>query len=106
MSYFYPYDDYNSVASPFYSRLYQFQKSKNIAERGISTIGFKNSRRYKEVPKDVNLKFVNFPLPGTMDTFQNKIPIIESENTIGILMHSEEMANHFKNYFDSISNLS
>ena len=107
LRYFYPYDDYHSVASPFYSRLYRFQKSKNLAERGISTMGFKNSRHYQEeVPKDVNLKFVNFPLPGTMDIFQNKILIIEWENTIGILIHSEEMANHFKNYFDSIWNLS
>lgn len=41
-----------------------------------------------------------------MDISQNKIPIIEWENTIGILFHSEEMANHFKIYFDSIWNLS
>jgi hypothetical protein len=107
LRYFYPYDDYHSVVNPFYSRPYLFQKSKNVAERGISTIGFKKSRHYQEeVPKDVNLRFVNFPLPGTMDIFQNKILIIEWENTIGILMHSEEMANHFKNYFDSILNLS
>jgi hypothetical protein len=30
-----------------------------------------------------------------MDIFQNKILIIEWENTIGILMHSEEMAKPF-----------
>lgn len=47
LRHFYPYDDYHSVACPFYSRIYRFQKSKNLAERGISTIGFKNSRRYQ-----------------------------------------------------------
>lgn len=41
LRHFYPYDDYHSVACPFYSRIYLFQKSKNLAERGISTIGFK-----------------------------------------------------------------
>lgn len=46
LRYFYPYEDYHSVASPFYTRLYRFQKSKNLTERGISTIGFKNSRHY------------------------------------------------------------
>ncbi len=45
--YFYPYDDYHSVSGPFYFRLYRFQKSKNLTERGISTIGFKKSRHYQ-----------------------------------------------------------
>lgn len=103
LRYFYPYDDHHNIASPFYLRLYGFQKSKNLAERGISTMAFKKSRHYQEdVPKDVNLRFVNFPLPGTMDIFRDKILMIEWENKIGIFISSDEMANHFKNYFDSI----
>jgi sugar-specific transcriptional regulator TrmB len=103
LRYFYPYSDYHNIASPFYLRLYMFQKSKNLTERGISTMAFKKSRHYQEdVPKDVNLKFVNFPLPGTMDIFRDKILMIEWENKIGLLISSEEMSNHFKNYFDSI----
>ena len=103
LRYFYPYDDYHDIASPFYSRLYQFQKSKDIVERGISTINFRKSKHYKEeVPKDVNMRFVNFPLPATMDIFQDKILMISWDNTSGILIYSEEMANHFRNYFDSI----
>jgi HTH-type transcriptional regulator, sugar sensing transcriptional regulator len=50
----------------------------------------------------VILKFVNFPLLGTMDIFRDKVLMIEWENKIGVLISSEEMANHFKNYFDSI----
>jgi len=58
-----------------------FQKSKNLTERSISTMAFKKSRHYQEdIPKDVNLKFVNFPLPGTMDIFRDKILMIEWEN--------------------------
>jgi hypothetical protein len=53
LRYFYPYDDYHEIASPFYLRLYRFQKSKKIIERGISTTNFKNSLHFKEVPKDV-----------------------------------------------------
>ena len=37
LRYFYPYDDYHEIASPFYLRLYRFQKSKKIIERGVST---------------------------------------------------------------------
>ena len=66
-------------------------------------MAFKKSKHYREdVPKDVNLKFVNFPLPGTMDIFRDKILMIEWENKIGVLISSDEMTNHFKNYFDSI----
>ena len=103
LRYFYPYDDYHNISTPFYLRLYRFQKSKNLTERGISTVAFKKSRHYQEdVPKDVNLKFVNFPLPGTMDIFRDKILMIEWKNKIGVLISSDEMTNHFKNYFDSI----
>ena len=78
MKYFYPYDDYYPIASPFYSRLYKFQKSrKNIRERGIGTTTFKESRHFKEqVPKSVNMRFVKFPLPGTMDIFKDKVLVV------------------------------
>lgn len=74
LRYFYPYDDYHPIASPFYSRLFRFQKSrKNLIVRGIGTDAFKQSRHFKEqVPKSVNMRFVKFPLPGTMDTFKDK----------------------------------
>src|ERR671918_245107 len=78
LRYFYPYDDYHPIASPFYSRLYKFQKSrKNIRERGIGTTTFKESRHFKEqVPKSVNMRFVKFPLPGTMDIFKDKVLVV------------------------------
>jgi predicted transcriptional regulator len=104
LRYFYPHAGYHEIATPFYSRLYQFQKSKKIKHKGIATIAFKNSRQYKEeVPRDVNMRFVNFPLPGTMDIFGDKVLIISWNNiATGILIISEEIAEHFKSYFDRI----
>ena len=102
LRYFYPYDDYHEIASPFYSRLYQFQKSKGLEERGISRNKFKQSKHYKEIPKDVNLRFVSFPLPGTIDIKKNNLLIITWTNLTGFLVTSKEIADHFKNYFDSI----
>ena len=103
LRYFYPHAGYHDVATPFYSRLYQFQKSKKIEYRGIATIAFRNSKHFKEIPKDVNMRFVNFPLPGTMDIFRDKLLIISWNNTAtGILIVSEEIAEHFKSYFDKI----
>lgn len=105
LRYFYPYDDYHSIASPFYSRLYRFQKSrKNIRERGIGTTAFKESRHFKEqVPKSVNMRFVKFPLPGTMDIFKDKVLVVSWQSKpTGILITSSEIADHFKGYFDSL----
>jgi HTH-type transcriptional regulator, sugar sensing transcriptional regulator len=103
LRYFYPHAGYHDVATPFYSRLYQFQKSKKIEQRGIATIAFRNSKHFKEIPKDVIMRFVNFPLPGTMDIFRDKLLIISWNNTVtGILIVSEEIAEHFKSYFDKI----
>ena len=102
LRYFYPYEDYHEIASPFYTRLYKFQKSKKIDERGISVTKFKNSKHYKQIPKDVNLRFVNFPLPGTLDMFHDKVLVIDWKSITGILITSNEISDHFIRYFDSI----
>jgi hypothetical protein len=62
-----------------------------------------NSKHFEEVPKDFDLRFVNSPPPGTMDILRDKLLII-SWNSIatGILIISEEIAEHFKSYFDKI----
>ena len=106
LRYFYPYDDYDEIASPFYLRLYRFQKSKKIIERGVSTMNFKNSLHFKEIPKDVNMRFVQFPLPGTIDIFKDKILIVDWKSVIAILISSKEISMHFEIYFDSVWNLS
>ena len=101
LRYFYPFDDYHEVASPFYARLHLFQKQKRLDERGIGTASFKKSKHYREL-KNVNMRFVLFPLPGTMDIFGDKMLTIAWESTTGILLSSTEITDHFKQYFDSV----
>ena len=100
--YFYPFEGYHPIASPFYSRLYLFQKQKKVQQRGIATLDFKQSKHYAEIAKGVKMKFVDFPLPATMDIFRDKLLIISWENVTGILISSKEIVGHFCNYFDSI----
>lgn len=102
LRYFYPYEGYHPSATPFYSRFHLFQKQKRLEERGIATINFKKSNHFKELPKDVKLRFVSFPLPATMDIFGDKMLIISWETKTGILISSKEIANHFTGYFDSL----
>ncbi len=77
LRYFYPYPGAHENASPFYSRFYKYQKSKGIVERGIVRAEFKNSKHFKEIPKDVKLRHVDYPLPGTIDIFMNKLLIVD-----------------------------
>jgi HTH-type transcriptional regulator, sugar sensing transcriptional regulator len=100
--YFYPFEGYHPIASPFYSRLYLFQKHKKVQQRGIATFDFKRSKHYAEISKDVKMKFVDFPLPATMDIFKDKLLIISWENVTSILISSKEIAEHFHNYFNSM----
>ena len=102
LRYFYPYDDYHEVASPFYERLYQFQRSKKLKEKGIGIVAFKRSKYYKSYPKDARMRFVSFPLPGTMDVFQDKLFVVSWEAMTGILVTSKEISDHFSKYFDSV----
>ena len=85
---------------------YKFQKSKKIIEREVSTMNYKNSLHFKEVPKGVNMRFVQFPLPGTIDIFKDKILIVDWKSVIGILISSKEISMHFEKYFDSVWKLS
>jgi HTH-type transcriptional regulator, sugar sensing transcriptional regulator len=102
LRYFYPYSDFHENASPFYSRFYKYQKSKGIVERGVVSLDFKNSKHFKEIPKDVKLRYVDFPLPGTIDIFMNKLLIVDWKTIIGILITSSEIAGIFVDYFDNI----
>ena len=102
LRYFYPYSDFHENASPFYSRFYKYQKSKGIVERGIVSLDFKNSKHFKEIPKDVKLRHVDFPLPGTIDIFMNKFLIVDWKTITGILITSSEIAGIFVDYFDNI----
>ncbi|MDN5845354.1 MAG: hypothetical protein L0H53_03675 [Candidatus Nitrosocosmicus sp.] len=106
LRYFYPYSNFHENASPFYSRFYKYQKSKGIVERGIVSLDFKNSKHFKEIPKDVKLRHVDFPLPGTIDIFMNKLLIVDWKTITGILITSSEIAGIFVDYFDNIWKIS
>jgi predicted transcriptional regulator len=103
LRYFYPFEDYHETATPFYEGLYLFQQHKELVERGIGTVKFKKSKHYGKLKHIItNMRFVSFPLPGTMDMFHDSILIVSWKNTTGILISSKEITNHFKQYFDSI----
>lgn len=49
-------------------------------------------------------RYVAFPLPGNIDIFKNKVLIAtwRGDKPLGILIHSQEIADNFRNYFSEV----
>jgi hypothetical protein len=103
LRYLYPFEGHCPVASPFYYlRMRLSQKQKKMDQRGIAALGFKKSEDYEKLSKDINMRFLPFPLPATMDILRDRLLIISWANMTGILISSKEIADHFSDYFDSV----
>lgn len=77
-------------------------KKKKMKWLGI--INQENSARKLKAPKKpIIQRYVDFPIPGNIDITDTAILItIWAEKPIGILIESKEVAENYRNYFDSI----
>jgi HTH-type transcriptional regulator, sugar sensing transcriptional regulator len=76
---------------------------KNTKMKGISNEDYKKSSYYKKNKKMLNIKFVDFPIPGNIDIGKDKILIVSWEKQIvAILIHSKSIAESFRNYFEEL----
>ena len=105
LRYFYPFTTVHPTATKFYESWYFSQAPKQLDERGIAPLKFKHTKHYKDIAGKINLRFANFPLPGTMDIFDNKILLVSWDQPTGFLITSLELSNHYKDYFDEIWDL-
>lgn len=75
--------------------------------KGISNAEFKNTKITKEYPKNVEQRYVSFPVPGNLDILNEKVLItVWRSRPLGILIHSSELAESFIQYFNSVWNQS
>lgn len=104
MLFFYVHErEYAETANLFYEQEFHYFKKLGIKLKGISTIDYKKSKLFKTPPEFISLKFVNFPLPSTIDIYNGKIlQIAWRDKPIGILTHSQEMYENYKKYFNEI----
>lgn len=71
--------------------------------RGIANHEYKQSPYYKKHKNMLNIKFVDFPIPASIDVATDKIMIIAREKpVVAILIHSKTVAESFKEYFESL----
>jgi len=76
--------------------------SKKIPNKGISNKEFKKSWFTKKA-KFLNMKFVDFPIPGNIDILKDKVMIVTWNPTpTAILIHSQTVANNFRTYFNKV----
>lgn len=99
LRFFYP--EPNEQASTFYKRLYPKFKAKGMQLRGIGSTKYRPKRLL--LPSHVKIRFVDYPVPGTIDVIADKVLIISWEGQItSVMIHSKEVANYFKTYFDGV----
>jgi sugar-specific transcriptional regulator TrmB len=102
--YFYVHDEENiKKAELFYLQQFHYYKKLKLHLKGITTTSYKKSARYKKPPGFIDLRFVNFPLPSTIDIYKNKILISSWKGQIiGYLIESEEIAKNYRNNFHEV----
>ena len=89
----------NKKAEEFYQRRYS--KFKEIRVKGIADKEFKKSEFIKKT--NFSMKYVNFPIPGNIDIYKDRVLIISWGATpIGILITSRDISQKFREYFYSI----
>ena len=102
--FFYVYDGrYAEYVDDFYIRTSSLFRRRGIRFFGISHREYRRSRLLKFSHLNIKMRFVSFPLPGTIDIFQDKIlHIAWSDKPLGILIQSKEIAENLRRYFNEV----
>jgi sugar-specific transcriptional regulator TrmB len=92
--------EYSEQFDLFYKNISDL--SKNLKNRGIVNKEYKKSWFAKQA-KFLNMKFVDFPIPGNIDILNDKVLITSWEPSVtAILIHSKDISNNFKDYFNKV----
>ncbi|MFH1972640.1 MAG: helix-turn-helix domain-containing protein [archaeon] len=102
--FFYVHDvEYYERAEKFYIKSWHILREYKNKWKGISTEDFKKTKLAKKYPPFVNQRYVSFPVPSNIDFIGDKVLITTwKENPVGILIHSKEIVESYKSYFDSV----
>ena len=105
-SFFYIHDDkYGEEADRFYLNLIPLFKQMGIKARGISNEGEgRASVATIQTKKQriISYRFVDFPIPGNMDFYGDKMLMISWEHpVVGILITSKSIVENMRKYFES-----
>ena len=99
--YFYLHEkEYEEKSNLFYHSIQNL--SRQVKMRGLANKEYKISWFAKK-SKFLNVRYVNFPLPGNIDIIGNMVFIISwKPEVVGILIKSESVAKNLRGYFNKI----
>lgn len=95
--------EYSEIVDNFFLTMVPFYKKNKIKFNGIGSKEWAKSEYVKKTSNFINAKYVDFPLPGTIDIYKNMIlEVAWSNKPTGILIHSKEIADNYRNYFNEV----
>jgi HTH-type transcriptional regulator, sugar sensing transcriptional regulator len=94
-------EEYYERAEKFYVKSWHLMKKNKW--KGLSCVDFKKTKLIKRYPSFIEQRFVLFPVPGNIDFIGDKVLITTwKDKPIGILIHSKEIVESYKEYFKSV----
>lgn len=104
--YFYPYEEITADQDLFYKKLWLDHDYMSFNAKGLVVKNAKSVEIFEELEKQGEVKFVDIPLPGTIDIVGNMVLILSwTSKPTCVLIDSQEISLHFRNYFNSMWNL-
>src|SRR3989344_1634968 len=102
--FFYAYkEEHSKIVDEFFLKLAPFYKQIKIKFKGIGSKEWAKSEYVKKTSSFIDARYVDFPLPGTIDIYKDMIfQIAWSNKPTGILIHSKEIAENYRNYFNEV----
>jgi len=92
-------EEYAKESDLFYLSMKDIIKKPN---RGITNRYYKKSPYLKQTSY-LNIKYVDFPIPGNIEVCKNKVMLVSwKKPMIATLIHSQSIADNFRNYFNSV----
>lgn len=103
--FFYIYRElYSEEVDRFYwNVLGELYSQNKIPSRGIGNEAFRKSWFVEKMKKYITIKFIDFPIPGNVDIFKDKVLVISwIPQPIGFLIKSKSVADDFRTYFNAV----
>lgn len=91
--------DYFQQSELFYFSIQDILK--RIPSRGISNRQYQKSVFINQA-KYITMRYVGFPIPGNMEVCKDRLLLVSWNPIMGILIHSESIAENFRNYFETV----
>ena len=94
-------EEYAEESDRFYFSMQSIFKAVPHS-RGISNQEYRSSPFIKQASY-INMRYVDFPIPGNMDICNDRLLLVSwEEPIIAVLIHSKSIAEHFRRYFNAV----